>query len=157
MCRYPDDPDFPQTAADLRWWHLHRVFLRAWFIALAFLRRLKQTRLVRIERNRPTELFQITPQQFHVLFGRIVSHETREQPAGGIVDHYDQVECLSAPFQPVMLTGVPLHQFSKAAPPRPPDMHFLYFLCLRAPQLAANHPLPQRLLAHLNAVELAQI
>jgi hypothetical protein len=45
--------------------------------------------------------------------------------AGGTVDHGDQVQLLPPPFQPVVLTGVPLHQFAAPAAPRPPYMPLL--------------------------------
>src|SRR5437016_14475669 len=53
-----------------------------------------------------------------------------------------------------MLTGIPLHQLSQPAPPRPPDMHLLDLLFLRPPQLAADHPLPHRLFARFDPVFL---
>src|SRR5450759_4585470 len=51
----------------------------------------------------------------------------------------------------------PLHQFSIAAPPRPPNVHLLQLLCLGPPQLPLDHPLPHRLFARLDPVFLPQI
>jgi len=39
-------------------------------------------------------------------------YEARAQLRGGIVGHPDQVELLASSFQPVVFTGVPLHQLS---------------------------------------------
>ena len=146
----PGDPQFPQCPSNLCRRHLHWVLLHSGLIALMLFRCLKQARLVRIERHRPTELLHITPQQLHVLFGRIMPHEARQQPARRIVYHCDQVKFLAAPFQPVVLTGVPLHQLPKTAAAWSPSMHLLHLLRLGAPQLASHHPLPHRLLTRLN-------
>jgi hypothetical protein len=86
-----------------------------------------------------------------------VPHKAREQSAGRIVDHRDQVQLLPAPFQPIVLAGVPLHQFPESAAPRPPEMHLLGLVLLGPPQLAALHPLPHRLFAGLDPVFLAQV
>jgi len=157
MRRYPGDPQFPQRTPNLRRRHLCRVLIHPRLVPPPFFVVPEQARLVGIERQRPAELLHITPQQFHVLFGRIVTHKTREQSAGRIVDHRDQVQLLSTPLQPIVLTGVPLHQLSQPAPPRPPDMHLLDLLFLRPPQLAADHPLPHRLFARLDPVFLTQV
>jgi hypothetical protein len=45
-----------------------------------------------------------------------VQDETGMQPAGGIVDHADQVEFWPALFQPLMFAGIPLHQFPASRP-----------------------------------------
>src|ERR1019366_185515 len=70
---------------------------------------------------------------------------------------FRSVQLLSPPFQPVVLAGVPLHQFSIAAPPRPPNVYLLHLLCLGTPKLPLDHPLPHRLFARLDSVFLPQI
>src|ERR1035437_7938769 len=81
----------------------------------------------------------------------------RKGRAGRVVDHGDQVQLLSPPLQPVVLAGVPLHQFSIAAPPRPPNVHLLQLLFLGPPQLPLDHPLPHRLFARLDPLCFPQI
>ncbi len=91
-----------------------------------------------------------------VLLGRIVAHETCRQPRGGIIDHRNQVELLSSSFQPVVFTGVPLHQFAIPRPPRPPAVHSLHPHAVRLPQAGPDQPLPQRLLADHKVVVAGQ-
>jgi len=67
---------------------------------------MKQARLIGVKQQWPTELLQITPQQLHVLLGGIVPLEPLKQPTRCVVDHGDQVQIFSAPFQPVVMAGV---------------------------------------------------
>jgi hypothetical protein len=69
-------------------------------------------------------------------------HEAREQPAGGIVDHRNQVDRFAAPFQPVVRAGVPLHQFATTAPSRAPLMHLHHPNKAGSPQSRLGHPAP---------------
>jgi hypothetical protein len=83
-----------------------------------------------------------------------VLHETRQHPAGGIVDHADQIQLRATPFQPIVLAGVPLHQFAKAAAAWTPRMYLIYALGLRSPPLGCDHPAPDGFAAHLHIVLL---
>ena len=56
-----------------------------------------------------------------------------------------------------MFARIPLNQFPEATPPRPPDVYRLHLLFFGSPQLRADHPLPHRLLAHLDVVLVGQI
>jgi hypothetical protein len=76
-----------------------------------------------------------------------VTHEARRQLRSGIVDHPDQIELLATSFQPVVLTGVPLHQFAITRPPRPPYMRLFHTGSAPSPQLGLHQPLAQRLAA----------
>src|SRR6266581_1404711 len=75
-------------------------------------RDLKQASLVGVDRHRSPMLLDIATQLSQVLLRRIMTHETCRQSRGGIIDHGDQVELLAAPFQPVVFTGIPLHQLA---------------------------------------------
>src|SRR6185369_4927762 len=85
-------------------------------------------------------------------------HETPPTLAGRIIDHpHQMMHRLASSFQPVMVGSVPLHQFSVMAAPRPPLVHLLHLspFALRDP--LGHHPLPNRLLAHLNLMPLGQL
>jgi hypothetical protein len=77
---------------------------------------------------------------------RIAAYEVRQQFAGGVVDHRDQIQLLvAAAFQPVVFAGVPLHEFSAAAAAWPPHVDILDLLLLGPPEPCLRHDLPQRL------------
>lgn len=70
----------------------------------------------------------------HVLARSIVLHESSLAPAGGIVDHPHQVaHGFAAALQPIVIRGVPLHQFAVGAAPRPPLVHVAESAWLRFP------------------------
>src|ERR1700733_9935434 len=123
--RYPGDCQLPQRPTDLRRRHFHRVLLRSGLIAFAFLRRLKEARLVGIKCQRSPVLFHVALQQAHVFRRRVAAHKASEPPAGRIVNHVDQQDLCPASFQPIMVAGVPLHQFSKTAAAWAPFMDLL--------------------------------
>jgi len=101
---------FAERPFDLRRRHLPSVLALVRLASLPLLRRLEQTRSVRITGQHPAMPLQIKFQHVHVLRGRITPHKPRESPAGRIVNHRDQKHLLlPAPFQPIMLAGVPLH------------------------------------------------
>ena len=56
-----------------------------------------------------------------------------------------------------MDAGVPLHQIPEPASPRPPLVYLLYTLRLCPPQLACDHPLPNRLPANLHVMLFVEI
>jgi hypothetical protein len=63
----------------------------------------------------------------------------------------------AAAFQPIVLAGVPLHQFAEAAAPWTPGMHFVDALRLCSPQLGCHHPAAHRFAAHMHVVALGQV
>ena len=54
-------------------------------------------------------------------------------PAASIIDHGDQIQLLTSSFQPVVFTGVPLHQFAIARTPRSPHMGSFHMCPPRPP------------------------
>ena len=130
----------------------------ALLLAVSRLRRgLKQARLVGVEAERTPIPFQIAPQQTHVFLGRVVQYKTRVQPAGGIVDHGDQVDLLRRALPASRACWCPTaptrHSGSAAAAtraPPPPGGG-------RPPQPRLHHPCPQRLLADRDLVLLGQV
>ena len=71
--------------------------------------------------------------------------KVRRQLARGVVHHRHQIQPRAAPFQPVVVGRIPLHEFAPATPSPPPHMHLLQLGPARLPQPLAAHPLPQRL------------
>src|ERR1051325_2740831 len=124
MRRDPGDSQFAQSSPDLRRRHFHRILVHSRLVPPPLLVIAEQACFVRVKRYRPAELLHVAPQQLHILFSRIVPHEPRKQPTGRIVNHRDQIQLLPAPFQPVVLAGIPLHQFAKSAAPWPPPCGF---------------------------------
>jgi hypothetical protein len=100
---------------------------------------------------------QVALEQSHVLLGRVAAHETRQQFAGGIVDHVDQIQPLAAPFQPIVIGGVPLHQLAAGTSSRTPVVYLLHSLPSCSPQPCCDHNLPQALATHLELMVLGQI
>src|SRR5258708_15134340 len=84
-------------------------------------------------------------------------HESRQQPAGGVVDHRNQIHLLPTALQPVVVAGVPLHQLAPAAPPRPPVVHLPHPAPASSPRSCLRHPSPQRLFAPRNLVPLTHL
>src|SRR5439155_24550391 len=97
-----------------------------------------QAILVAVDRERSPMLPAIARQLSQVLLRRIMTHETCRQSRGGIIDHGDQVELLAAPFQPVVFTGVPLHQLAITSPPSPPYVRLFDPRSVRLPQLGLD-------------------
>src|ERR1700747_428380 len=83
-------------------------------------RYLKQAGFIGVDRHRPPMLPDITAQLLEVLLRGVVAHETSRQLRASIVDHPNQVELPPPSFQPVMFTGVPLHQLAIPRPPGTP-------------------------------------
>src|SRR5437660_2924690 len=118
-------------------------------------RDLKQASLVGVDRHRSPMLLDIATQLSQVLLRRIMTHETCRQSRGGIIDHGDQVELLAAPFQPVVFTGIPLHQLAITSPPSPPYVRLFDPRSVRLPHLRLGQPLPPRVPPNLDPVALA--
>jgi len=155
--RNPRDSQFLKSATDLGRRQFFPAFPQTAAIPLGFLCRLKDCCLVGIAPLRPPVLFQVPLQMIHVLHCGIAAYKARKPSAGGIVDHVDQQDLFSATLQPVVIAGVPLHQFPETAPPLAPLMHLLNPLLARPPQLGRDHPLPHCFPAHFNAVFLGQV
>jgi len=78
--------------------------------------------------------------------------------AGGVVDHVDQADSFSAaPFQPVVIGSVPLHQFAARTPPLAPHMHCFDLAPTALPQLRFQHDFAQCLAPDLNLVAAGQV
>src|SRR5215475_10309494 len=99
-------------------------------------------------------LLNIASQLLEVLLRRIMSHEAGCQRRGSIIDHPDQVQPLTPSFQPIMLTGVPLHQLAVPRPPGPPYVDLFDARPSASPQLGLDQPLPQRLPTNRDSVLL---
>ncbi len=79
-------------------------------------------------------LSRITPHS-SLMFCSVVSvpHEPRKQPAGGVVDHGDQIQLLSCPSSQSCSLWYPTAPVSpKRVPPRPPDVYGPHLLPLAA-------------------------
>src|SRR5690242_14415748 len=99
-------------------------------------------------------LLEVMTQLSQVLLGGIMAHEARTQFGGSIIDHPDQVELLAPSFQPVVFTGIPLHQLAVSRPPGTPYMGLFYSCSSPPPQLGLHQPLAQCFPAHLDPVLL---
>ncbi len=120
--RDPSDAQLLKRPCDLR----RLRFLLQMLVVMQRPVQLKQARFIGVHRHRTPVLFQVPPQQPHVLRRRIRQRKLRRQLARGVIDHRDQIQLLPAtPFQPIMLGGVPLHQLPAVFAPRPPHMHLL--------------------------------
>ena len=100
----PGDPQLLQSTSDLG----GRPRLALLGVVLAGTG-YEQAGLVGVESLRSPVAFQIAPHRAHVFRARVVQGKARIHPAGGIVDHGDQIHLGPAPFQPVVLAGIPLH------------------------------------------------
>jgi hypothetical protein len=100
---------------------------------------LKQAGLICVERYRSPALLHITTQFPQVLFGRIMTDETRPRARPGIAI---QGELFVSPFQPIVLTYVPMQQFAVPRPPCLPDMRSFDARSPRPQQLGCDQPLP---------------
>src|SRR5580704_14516622 len=79
------------------------------------------------------------------------------QPAGGIVDHADQIQLSPALFKPRMLAGVPLHQLAASGASLAPRMDFLHSLVPSLPKPGFDHPRPHRFASYCDLMMLAQV
>jgi hypothetical protein len=154
----PQDVQFLECPAYLRSRQRLLLLARLSFLIPSYLGSgLKQGSFVGVEAQGPAMLFQVTPQQSHILFGGVVPHKTRMETAGGIVDHADQVQFLATLLQPGVLAGVPLHQFALARSAWPPFVDLLDALLAGSPKLPLDHPTAHRFAADSDAVFLAEI
>jgi len=148
--RNTPDPQLLQCPLDLRVLFLRRQML----VVVQRPVHLKQARLVGAELHRTPVPVQVVPQQAHVLRRGIARRKPRRQLAAGVVDHGDQAHLLLAPpLQPIVIAGIPLHQFATPLAPRTPHMHAVAQpLLARLPQPGLAHPLPQRFPVHFQLV-----
>src|ERR1019366_8686277 len=126
--------------------------------AFSIARRYGEHRIaVRVDVHHPTILLQVLPQHTHVVRCRIALYEAAPAPTGGVVDHAHQVANRPSSFQPVVLRGVPLHQFAKGASTRPPNMPLPLPLRLALPHAGLDHPLPRGLVADFDPMPFGQL
>src|SRR5260370_33391946 len=79
------------------------------------------------------------------------------QPASGIVDIDEQRTLRTAVLEPPMLGAVNLHQLTQTITPRSRLMDALQPVLSANPKAGLDHPLPQRLDAEIEAVNLGQL
>src|SRR5471030_1521417 len=86
-----------------------------------------------------------------------VASRSTKRPQLQLVASSIMVAHRSSSFQPIVLRGVPLHQFAKSASPRPPNMHLSQPLRLALPQSGLDHPLPHGLVADFDPMPFGQL
>src|SRR5215470_1825166 len=140
VCRDPFDAQFPQGSSELR----ERFFSAQLFregrgtAAMA-----KDAVLIGVMRQWSSVALQPVSQRSQVLFRGVTLHQAGPQPAGGVIDHGDQLASRAA-FLPPTKRGAILHyQLSKTGPPFAPHMDGLPALGTGTPQRRPGHPLPQ--------------
>src|SRR5260370_21410883 len=79
------------------------------------------------------------------------------QPASGIVDIDEQRTLRTAVLEPPMLGAVDLHQLTQTITPRSRLMDALQPVLSANPKAGLHHPVPQRLDADIQAVNLGQL
>src|SRR5689334_2045736 len=115
MSRNPANRQLLEGASDLGW----RQRLDTARVVL--LRRgHEMIRLVGIKLQRPAMAPKIPIQHSHVFFGRITASESRKRSTCRVIDHLNEVDSLAPPFQPIVVAGIPLHQFSESLASRSP-------------------------------------
>ena len=108
----------------------------------------KNTVLIGVMGQRTSMALQPASQRSQVFFAGIVLDQARPQPAGGIIDHRDQLTGWTPFLQPTKRGAILHHQLSKTGPPLAPHMDDLHALGARTPQMGPGHPSPQGLAAH---------
>ena len=97
-------------------------------------------------------------QQLQVAPGGLLLEELRcQHTAGCVVDKGDQTTLDRAPFEPVVVAAIDLHQFAQTLAPGPRAVHALGPALLGMPQPGLHHPAPQGLHAVAQAVLALQI
>src|SRR5208282_2204686 len=144
----PLDVQFRQSAAELR----ARRSVVQLLLPLHRPGSHKQAVFIGVERQRPPVALQPSTQGAKIFFTGIVLHETAPGPAGGVVDHRDQVAGGTAILQPVERRAVHHHQFAERGTTRAPHVHQLHSPATCLPQSSSTHPLPQGLPAHTQPV-----
>src|SRR5215471_8038491 len=112
----------------------------------------KNTVLIGVMGQRTSIALQPASQRPQVLFCAVVLHNASPQPAGGIIDHGDQLTGRTALLQPTKRRAILHHHFSKTGPPFAPHVDDLYALRAGTPQSGASHPFPQRLSTYVQAL-----
>src|ERR1700680_141372 len=152
--RNPADAQFPQAASELSQPVGHLALL----FAFPFSRRDGEHRVtIGVDVYHAPVLVQVFPQHRHVEARRVAFHKAAPTPTGGVIDHPHQIATRSSPFQPVVLGGVPLHQFAERAAPGTPTVNLLKFPAARCPQAGLGHPGSNRFLADVDFMQLGQL
>src|SRR5207253_7549664 len=105
----------------------------------------KQAGLVGIERQGSAPPLDVVLHHPQILFRGIVPHKPRTGPAGGVIQHGDQIQLLPSSFQPGMLRSVPLHQLPPTTPSWSPSMYLFAPSLPPLPDPGLDHGLTQRL------------
>ena len=113
--------------------------------------------LVAVERDRLAPGLQIGAGGMEIGKGRLARDKLQmHQPAGRVVDKYQQGAWRPAILKPPMLATVDLHQLANALAPRPRLVDAFALLTI-APQPGFDHPLAHRFPAKGNPMILAQL
>ena len=114
--------------------------------------------LVAVERDRLAMRLEIFARRLKVVEGRFRLDELQvHQAAGGVVDIDEQGGLRPAILEPPVLGTVDLHQFAQTIASRPRLVDALQPVFPPNPKPGADHPLPQRLDAEIQAVNLGQL
>src|ERR1700722_2095710 len=115
----------------------------------------KDAVLVAVERYRFAMRLEILAGRLEVVEGRFRLDELQmHQAAGGVVDIDEQ---RTAVLEPPMLGTVDLHQLTQTITPCPRLVDALQSVFSPNPKTGADHPLPQRLDAEVQAMKLRQL
>src|SRR5665213_3288869 len=148
------DPQLPQGASQLR----QPVCLALPLLAFPGSWRNREHRIpVRVNVHHPAILLQILPEHSHVLRRGIARDESPPTPARRVVDHPHQMAHRTAPFEPVVIGGVPLNKLAETRPPRPPNVHILNRSHLVFPQSRFDHPSTQGLFPDMDPMLFGQL
>src|SRR6266446_4495352 len=118
----------------------------------------KDAVLVAVERDRLAMRLKILAGRLKVVEGRFRLDALQvHQPAGGVVDIDEQGRLRTTVLEPPVLGAVDLHQLPQTITPRPWLMEGFQSVLPPNPNTGADHPLPQRLDAEIQAVKLGQL
>ena len=113
--------------------------------------------LVGIKSNRRTVTLKIERQRLEIGKGTFRAHKAQlHQPAGRIIDEYQQRARRSAILKPAMRRPVDLHQLAIGFTPQPRLMERPPLLA-RQPQSGLRHPAAQRLARHTQTIPLGKL
>jgi hypothetical protein len=118
----------------------------------------KDAVLVAVERYRFAMRLEILAGRLEVVEGRFRLDELQmHQAAGGVVDIDEQRALRTAILEPPMPGTVDLHQLTQTITPCPRLVDALQSVFSPNPKTGADHPLPQRLDAEVQAMKLRQL
>ena len=97
---------------------------------------------VTVKRHRQPILLNVAIQGLHVTHRAFLGYKAQlGQPAGGIVDEYQQTATRTALFEPGVIAAIDLNQFTEAGPPLAQGINMRLGTTLRPPQLGGDHDL----------------